>query len=559
MHRHRLRAFVTTIGETDVPVTIFADKQYLRFIKGVGILSTSLGPGSSTINNVATWGDTTGTQLLQVPVAIDNAGNVTGVTTINGTDPGDWVRGPADSVESTLATWNGTTGRLLRNTSTITSVGGQIREVDEINSIGVTEHGLGVGPAKLLSSINSMTLGDTTISNVTALDGVDPLTWVVGPGSATDSHVALFNGATGKILKQSVVVIDSTGNITGVATINGTDPALWMKGAASSVAARLVTYADATGKQASNAATVTASGGSLGSVSALNSITVGTTTLANVSTLDGVDPLTWVVGPNSATTNRLATFNGTTGKLIQDGTIITASGGAISGVSTLDGVNPLTWVVGPTSASDRFVTIFNGTTGKLITDANVSIDTSGNITGGLYNGVNVAGHNARHLPDGADSLTNTSSWQTGDSLTYNGSGTLYRPKWSAVQNMSSASIGGSFTSPTGANIQLPARSGPYHVWWVFAVALGDSAASFDVNVSWTVGSGNWVFLANGSGGFSSSGTAITGSTGGLTSVVAFHVSVLLTSATSGFVSLQLRSGGASLSVVGGGAARAIES
>lgn len=47
---------------------------------------------------------------------------------------------------------------------------------------------------------------------------------VVGPASATNTAVALFDGTTGKTLKNSVVTIDGSGNIVspGELTLNGT-------------------------------------------------------------------------------------------------------------------------------------------------------------------------------------------------------------------------------------------------------------------------------------------------------------------------------------------------
>lgn len=42
----------------------------------------------------------------------------------------------------------------------------------------------------------------------------------VGPASATDTAVVLFNGTTGKSGKNSVVLIDGSGNMTGIASLN---------------------------------------------------------------------------------------------------------------------------------------------------------------------------------------------------------------------------------------------------------------------------------------------------------------------------------------------------
>ena len=68
-----------------------------------------------------------------------------------------------------------------------------------------------------------------------------------------------------------------------------------------------------------------------------------------------------VVGPASATTGRIASYNGTTGKLIQD------SGVLASAV-----------VVGPASATDHRLAVYDGTTGKLLKDGPTN-GTSGHI------------------------------------------------------------------------------------------------------------------------------------------------------------------------------------
>lgn len=45
---------------------------------------------------------------------------------------------------------------------------------------------------------------------------------VVGPSSATDTAIAVFDTTTGKLLKNTVVLIDSSGNLTGVGNITAT-------------------------------------------------------------------------------------------------------------------------------------------------------------------------------------------------------------------------------------------------------------------------------------------------------------------------------------------------
>lgn len=46
---------------------------------------------------------------------------------------------------------------------------------------------------------------------------------VVGPASATDTAIVLFDGTTGKLIKNSPVTVDGSGNVSGVGTVDGRD------------------------------------------------------------------------------------------------------------------------------------------------------------------------------------------------------------------------------------------------------------------------------------------------------------------------------------------------
>jgi hypothetical protein len=62
-------------------------------------------------------------------------------------------------------------------------------------------------------------------------------------------------------------------------------------------------------------------------------------------------------------------------------------------------------VQGPASSTANAIPLYNGTTGKLIKNSTLVVDGSSNITGaGNYNGVTVTAHAARHAPGGADAL-----------------------------------------------------------------------------------------------------------------------------------------------------------
>jgi hypothetical protein len=352
MHRHRIRAFVTGSGETDVPVAIFAEGQFLRFVGGV-VRTFGLGPGTTTINALATWGDTTGTQLLNTSVLLDNAGNMTQLVTLDGQD--------APRITATLATATPTTGKLTTWAS---------------NS----------APWKLDSTVTLQVTnidGIDTLYGVGGINGRDPMKWVQGPASATDNEVPRYDGATGKLIQGSGVSLSDTGQLSGLAEINGVSTTVlsagnkWLYGPQSTVINQLIMWDSTTGGLVKSAPIIYQDG-----TNTLAAPTVNATFL----TLNGVDPASWVQGPASAALNKLATFSSTTGKVIQAVTV-GASGGDLTSVSTINGIDPSTWVQGPASATDSRVALFNATSGKLIKQSAVAIDASGNMTGiGNING-----------------------------------------------------------------------------------------------------------------------------------------------------------------------------
>lgn len=104
-----------------------------------------------------------------------------------------------------------------------------------------------------------------------------------------------------------------------------------------------------------------------------------------------------VSGPASSTDNEIAIFNGTTGKIIKNSSILVTNV-VIGPASATDGyvplfdgttgkllknstLNPSTIVIGPSSATDNAIPRYDGTTGKLIQDSGVTIDDSQNIDG----------------------------------------------------------------------------------------------------------------------------------------------------------------------------------
>jgi hypothetical protein len=218
----------------------------------------------------------------------------------------------------------------------------------------------------------------TAAANVVQLDGsarlpaVDgslltglPSGDVAGPASAANNGVALFNGTTGKLLKDG-------GTLAAVALSGDYDdlsdkPALGTAAALNvGTGALNVVQLDATAKLPA----------------------VDGSQLTNLPVAPGTGD---VIGPASATNNAFAQFDGTTGKLIKSGPVAgtaannlvqldgsaklpAVDGSQLTNLATATGVGD---VVGPASATNNAVPQYNGTTGKLLKNG-PSIGTAAN-------------------------------------------------------------------------------------------------------------------------------------------------------------------------------------
>jgi hypothetical protein len=86
--------------------------------------------------------------------------------------------------------------------------------------VGATAIADGVGgtvPTPVAGEQTYFLRGDGTWAAVAA--GGD----VVGPASATDEAIALYDGTTGKLIKNSSVTVDGSGNIATSGTVDGVD------------------------------------------------------------------------------------------------------------------------------------------------------------------------------------------------------------------------------------------------------------------------------------------------------------------------------------------------
>lgn len=257
-------------------------------------------------------------------------------TTINASGTGDVV-GPPSSNPNTIARFDGVTGKLIKQ-SDITIADGASGSLSGTNSGDVTLAGT---PDYITISGQTITRGAVDLaSDVTGNLPVANLnsgtsassstfwrgdgTWaavtgtgdVVGPGSATNNVPVLFDGTTGKLIKNSTPT--GTGNpVLATAPTFPTSVTIGETGVTTgSILLKGTTSGTVTLKTADAAGTY--------------SLTLPTDdgTPNQFLQTDGSGVLTWstpagsgdVVGPGSATDNAITRYDGTTGKLIQNST-----------------------------------------------------------------------------------------------------------------------------------------------------------------------------------------------------------------------------------------------
>lgn len=232
-----------------------------------------------------------------------------------------YVKGPSSSVANTIPLFADTTGKLLSDSTLLVTSGNQLSNLASISLKGTT-NSVTISPVAATSTY-SLVLPSAQGSANTFLrnDGSGNLDWatlggsggnVTGPLSSTINAIALYFNTTGTIIKNSTVLVSSSGDITGVAS-------LALKGTTNSVTI------SPTAATASYSLVLPAAQGS------------ANTYLQN----DGAGNLSWttaanyVTGPASATDNAIARFDLTTGKVIQNSNVTVSDTAGIAGVKSL--------------------------------------------------------------------------------------------------------------------------------------------------------------------------------------------------------------------------------
>jgi hypothetical protein len=182
-------------------------------LDGSGTVPVSQLPAAvlGALSYQGTWNASTNTPTLTSSVGTKGyyyVVNVAGSTNLNGIT--DWVVGD-------WAVFNGSVWQKVDNTDAVTSVNGFTGTVVLTTTDvaeGTNQYFTTARARTSVSAGTGISYNNTTgvITNSSPSLGGD----VVGPASATDNAVARFDTTTGKLIQNSVTLIDDTGNASGI-------------------------------------------------------------------------------------------------------------------------------------------------------------------------------------------------------------------------------------------------------------------------------------------------------------------------------------------------------
>ena len=371
---------------------------------GDALLST----GASTDTAIVRWNGTTGSAVQDSGILIDGANNMTGINNLT-------AAAIATLGGTALPAVTGTAGQVLTISAPGTAIWAATGNISgtSTNATALTRWAspttIDECPVTvLLSNAGDLTgLNSITTTNAT----IGTVTYPSAPGTA--GYVLTMGGGLNATWQPS-------GNLSGSSTIVNAI-ARWSGPSSLDEPATVVPTLTDTGDIA-GVATIGVTGVATLGGTALPAVTG---TAGQVLTISAPGTATWstptigdVVGPASAVDNHIATFDLTTGKLIQDNSSVAISDTSditgvativVSGIANLGGTalpsatgtagqalvisapGTAVWttlpggdVTGPASSIDNHVATFHLTSGKIIQDNSpVTIGDTGNVTGVL--------------------------------------------------------------------------------------------------------------------------------------------------------------------------------
>lgn len=344
------------ILSVDTPTITNSAGANVAFSKPISTSSVVTASGNLSLNPAGTDVDFNGKNITNAVIA----------------GMGDVV-GPASSTLNAVPRYSSTTGKAIKDSPMIVTDAGAVSGVTTLvattsvttPTIATASGNLVINPAGTAVDFS----GKQIINAVMAGNGN-----VAGPGSATDNALARYDGTTGTVIQNSIATLSDTGVLLGLTSLE--------------------------------TSTITAVGDLVINPTGTN-IDFSGKTIINAVLPGGGN----VAGPVSATDNAIVRFDGTTGDLIQNSSVIISDAGNITGVASIQTpsittasgnlvINPTGTSVdfsgkqiinaliagsgnvgGPVSSVDNSIALFDGTTGELIKGAPVTIDGSGNATG----------------------------------------------------------------------------------------------------------------------------------------------------------------------------------
>jgi hypothetical protein len=183
------------------------------------------GPVSSTITALVRWDDALGTAVRDSNVTLANSGTALVFSGAGGISAGG-------SNQNVTLTPSGTGKSVLAGLVQLSSLGVGVLQSDASGNISsntsVTSSALTQATARILGrstaglgAIEEITIGSgltLAAGSLAAAGGSGDFT---GPASATDHAVVRFDGTTGKLGEDSLLIVDDSGNISDGGTLPG--------------------------------------------------------------------------------------------------------------------------------------------------------------------------------------------------------------------------------------------------------------------------------------------------------------------------------------------------